>query len=97
MLYQFLLDDVARKPPGSKGQPDKVDSTESRGPTTQERGLVRTQSTPRRAQAFQYPLQEVKGETWEDEDVAARPRFPAPPARVLSTHTEYRDSKRLTM
>lgn len=102
MLYQFLLDDVARKPPGSqttRGRKSKVEQSvegQDGTMTPREVSLFRTQSTPKRTHAFHFPLQAVKGETWEIESVPESPTLP-PGVAKPSGNSEPRASQRLTM
>ena len=97
MLYQFLLDDVARKLPGSKSKTNEVDSEGQNGQKTKKQSLFRTRSTPKRSHAFHYPLQAIKRETWEDEVVPESPTIPPPAAQVPSPRSMPHDSNRLTM
>ena len=98
MLYQFLLDDVARKPPGSKPGGNEVDPAEGQsGQKTKKQSLFRTRSTPKRTHAFHFPLQSIKRETWEDEAVPESPTLPPPAAQLPSPRSMPGEGNRLTM
>ncbi|KAJ4505222.1 hypothetical protein HRR83_008680 [Exophiala dermatitidis] len=108
MLYQFLLDDVARKPGAgaSAARPHaaRVDAVEGRDEEdviTKTPSLFRTRSTPRRTRELHYhPLQgqgrRQESSIWIDDSVPASPTIPLM-ARVVSGRSELERSKRLTM
>lgn len=100
MLYQFLLDDVARKQPQPRKNVEYVESRTEQTVAAGKKGgsLARTRSAPRRTQAFHYPLRSIKRDTWEDEAMPNSPTLPPfAVQRASRDSTTEGDSKRLTL
>lgn len=98
MLYQFLMDDVNRKqmqdPRQAGAQNELVESgTGELVPGKKENGLLRTRSTPKRKEAFHYPMRSVRRDSREDVEKSL-PKSPQTPASTATRATKVEESRR---
>ena len=102
MLYQYLLDDVARKQPKKTARQSKQteyveSSTGELIPSKTATGLFRARSTPKRKEAFHYPLNAVERDSEGDDSVPTSPQVPAFAATRMAKEDVHQGSMRLTI
>lgn len=113
MLYQYLLDDVARKQPKPKPVAQRqqteeyvespsgelIASKEAAANESKFR-LLRTRSAPKRKKAFHYPLNALRQNDWEHVEDDSQPNSPQLPAFAATRTAKdelQRGTNRLTM
>lgn len=102
MLYQFLMDDVVRKQPKQAQRQAAKQDEYIEGPTGElvaspnSTRLLRSRSTPKRKEAFHYPMTAVRRDS-EEESQPNSPQLPAFAATKVTKGELQRGDNRLTM